>query len=59
MDREASTKKMKDLKEKAKKARREGKKELAASFGSGSKRLQRRLARTAPKTRRKRGKKDD
>ncbi len=59
MDRDRATEKMKDLKVKAKKARREGNKELAASFAAGSKRLQRRLARTAPKTRRKRGSKDD
>jgi hypothetical protein len=58
MDREATTKQMRDLKQKAKQARCDGKRDAAAGFRAGADRLQRRLERTAPKARRQRGKKD-
>ncbi len=58
MDREAVTKQMKTLKGKAKAARGEGKKDQAAQFRHGAKRLQRRLDATAPKSRTAK-KKDD
>lgn len=51
MDREAVTKQMTTLKGKAKAARAEGKKDQAAQFRHGAKRLQRRLSATAPNTR--------
>jgi len=49
MDRQAATKQMKALKAKARAARKGGKRELAAAFRSGSARLQRKLAATAPR----------
>ena len=48
MDRQAATKQMKALKAKARAARKEGKRELAAAFRSGSARVQRKLKATAP-----------
>ena len=59
MDREAVAEKLKVLKSKAREARRAGKKEAAAVFRSGMKRLQRRLKASTPWTRRTRGKKED
>ncbi len=59
MDREAVTQQMKTLNGKAKAARGEGKKEPAAQFRHGAKRLQRRLKATAPNTRKAKTKGDE
>ena len=49
MDREAVVKQMKELKAKAKKARREGKRAIAGGFRGGMQRLQRKLKASAPR----------
>ncbi len=50
MDREAAMSQAKVLKDKARAARKAGKKQLAKAFKQGSKRLRRKLRATAPKT---------
>lgn len=49
MDREAAKKKLQAMKGKARKARGEGKKEIAKSFRAAARRVQRKLKATAPK----------
>lgn len=57
MDQEKLATSLKQLKEKAKKARKQGKKEMAQSFSKGMKRAQRRLKAAGPKKQRMRKKK--
>jgi hypothetical protein len=58
MDREKVAEQMKGLKAKAKAARKEGKRDAAAAFKSGAKRLRRRLAAASARGQRKKKKGD-